>query len=65
MFRFRKTKYGDDLLSADFYLDAMNWFRVKYPGARFLVSSDDMPWCEENLVGEEVFMVKIQADSLI
>lgn len=52
--------HGVFLADADYFHNAMNYFRTKYHGTvAFLVVSDDPSWCRHNLVGDrgDVFVV--------
>jgi hypothetical protein len=43
---------GLELLSKDYYLEAMRSFG---PNVSYVVCSDDLAWCRENLTGERVY----------
>ncbi|KAL7645465.1 UNVERIFIED_CONTAM: hypothetical protein RMT77_003851 [Armadillidium vulgare] len=40
--------------SVEFYLNAFNFFRLKCKNVIFIVVSDDMKWCEDNLSAPDV-----------
>lgn len=60
--KFRKTRYGDSLVTKDFYLNGMKWFKKKYKKCVFLVVSDDMKWCRTNF-GQESEAVMVGGSS--
>lgn len=45
--------YNRTLVGAEYFLDAMQYFRNKYSYVSFLVTSDDMDWCKNNLISSD------------
>ena len=41
-----------------YYDPAMNYFRSKYGQVRFFVFSNDLAWCRDNIIGEDVKFVE-------
>ncbi|XP_059491123.1 galactoside 2-alpha-L-fucosyltransferase SEC1-like [Neocloeon triangulifer] len=51
---FLVNRYHLTIANKFYYLDAMDWFRKNIGGKLlFLIVSDDPPWCELNLLGQE------------
>lgn len=44
-----------DCLGGDYHDRAVAWFRGEYPGCRFCVFSDDIPWCRQRFAGPDFF----------
>ncbi|CAG5116812.1 unnamed protein product [Candidula unifasciata] len=42
-----------------YFMKAFSLMKSKFPGRKisFLVASDDLPWCEENLSGNDIFII--------
>ena len=40
--------------TADYYQNALNYFKIRYDNPKMLVFSDDMKWCKQNIVGNEI-----------
>jgi galactoside 2-L-fucosyltransferase 1/2 len=53
-----KRKYNALLVRPDFFLRQMNYFRNNYKAVIFVVVSDDPKWCERELVGENVVVMR-------
>lgn len=57
----RRTDYTHDSsigwVSLDYYRSAMEQMRGKYPGINFLIFSDDIQWCQEQIIFSDSFCV--------
>jgi len=53
-----KKKFNASLVKADYFLRQMNVFRNKYQRVMFVVVSDDPVWCERELHGDDVVVIK-------
>lgn len=51
-------KNNMSLLTRDFYLRHMTYFRRKYGNVRFMVLSDDIEWCRDSFTDKDVTIVK-------
>ena len=47
--KFMKTENDMDPLTADYYNDAMDYFREEYENCIFVVASDDMKWTKKKI----------------
>lgn len=58
------TVGGYAICSTDYYLNGMEYIRSHVPDVKFIVFSDDIAWCRENLKASEntVFMQEGQPD---
>lgn len=45
------------ILEMDYYNKAIQFFKSKNENAKFIVFSDDIPWCKKNFIGSEFFLV--------
>lgn len=55
---FRRTDYLEVSslnLTLDYYNEAISLFLKKFPYFKLLVFSDDIEWCKENIVGENIY----------
>ena len=50
----RIEKYGLVNCTAVYYSHAMKYFEAMYPRVQFIVTSNSITWCKENIVGENV-----------
>ena len=50
--------YGETMVKPDFFLRQMNVFRNKYKPVMFVVVSDDTEWCERELHGDDVVVIR-------
>ena len=53
-----KRKYNASPVKPDYFLRHMNVFRNKYRRVMFVVLSDDPQWCERELRGDDVVVIK-------
>lgn len=53
-----KRKYDAALVKPEFFLRQMNSFRNKYGSVLFVVVSDDPKWCEDELAGDDVVVMR-------
>ena len=53
----KPTKRGLSMAPVDYFHAAMNYFRKQYTNCVFLVASDDVKWCRENLMAQDVIMI--------
>jgi galactoside 2-L-fucosyltransferase 1/2 len=53
-----KRKYNASPVKPDYFLRHMNVFRNKYKPIMFVVVNDDHEWCEHELRGEDVVVIK-------
>ncbi|TRY79224.1 hypothetical protein TCAL_07359 [Tigriopus californicus] len=51
--KFMKDNFQQDPLDADYFHDAMEYFREEYENVAFLLVSDDMKWSRENIENRE------------
>jgi galactoside 2-L-fucosyltransferase 1/2 len=56
--RYIKRKYNASPVKPDYFLRQMNVFRNKYQRVMFVVLSDDPKWCERELRGDDVVVMK-------
>ena len=49
-----ENRYHGHVVDHVFFNHCMNAFRAENPNTVFLVTSDDIPWCKENLIGDDV-----------
>ena len=47
-------KRGFTVADGNYTQKAMDWYRKKYNQCLFVVVSDDIPWCKDNIKGEDV-----------
>jgi galactoside 2-L-fucosyltransferase 1/2 len=64
--QFVQWGHHEEELTAEYYKEAMAYFREEYDHPAFLMVSDDMEWCKENLAGEaekhgDLFFVGMQS----
>ncbi|XP_067652747.1 galactoside alpha-(1,2)-fucosyltransferase 2-like [Haliotis asinina] len=52
------VNYGYIAANKDYLDKALTYFRSKFKNASFIVVSDDIKWCEENIKGEDVHILK-------
>lgn len=53
-----KRKYNASLVKSEFFLRQMNYFRNKYKSIMFVVMSDEPKWCEDELPGDDVVVMR-------
>ena len=53
-----KRKFNASPVTSDYFLRQMNVFRNKYKRVMFVVVSDDPEWCERELNGDDVVVMK-------
>ena len=53
----RSIKRGRSVATADYFHAAMNYFRKQYTNCVFLIASDDVKWCREHLMAQDVIMI--------
>ena len=51
--KFLKEKYQRSPLKADYFNDAMDYFREEYPDSYFIVASDDIQWAKRKLISSD------------
>jgi galactoside 2-L-fucosyltransferase 1/2 len=56
-----KRKYNASPAKPDYFLRQMNVFRNKYKAVMFVVVSDDPKWCERELRGDDVVVMKTKS----
>jgi galactoside 2-L-fucosyltransferase 1/2 len=56
-----KRKYNASPVKPDYFLRHMNVFRNKYQRVMFVVLSDDPQWCERELRGDDVVVIKTKS----
>lgn len=52
------NKYGYTVGTKEYFLKAMEWFRSKYRNTAFVVCSNDISWCKNNLRGKDIYFVE-------
>ena len=57
-----ENRYHGHVVDHVFFNHCMNAFRAENPDTVFLVTSDDIPWCKDNLIGEDVIFPDIVAE---
>jgi hypothetical protein len=50
-------------LDANYYEQAIDWFRERYEGMRFCLFSDDIPWCRNRFIGDEFIFSDFPAEA--
>lgn len=53
-----KRKHNSSLVKPDFFLRQMNYFRNNYKAVVFMVVSDEPNWCERELAGDNVVVMR-------
>ena len=53
-----KRKFNATAVKPDYFLRQMNVFRNKYKPIMFVVVSDDTKWCERELRGDDIVVMK-------
>ena len=53
--RQKAQSIGRVVVNKGYLLKAMNWFRRHYTDARFVVVSNDIKWCRDNIPGKDIF----------
>jgi hypothetical protein len=64
---FRRTDYLDVSslnLTLDYYNEAISFFLQKFPYFKLLVFSDDIEWCKENIIGENIYYSEGNSNSV-
>jgi galactoside 2-L-fucosyltransferase 1/2 len=56
-----KIKYNVSPVTPDYFVRQMNVFRNKYQPVLFVVVSDDPKWCERELRGSDVVVMKTES----
>jgi galactoside 2-L-fucosyltransferase 1/2 len=56
--RYLKRKFNSSPVKPDYFLRQMNLFRNKYQRVMFVVLSDDPEWCERELRGDDVVVMR-------
>ena len=59
--QYLKWRFNTSLVTPDYFLKQMNVFRNKYKPIIFVVLSDDPQWCERELRGDDVVVMKINS----
>ena len=59
-----KRKFNVSPVKPDYFLRQMNVFRNKYKPIMFVVVSDDPRWCERELSGDDVVVMKTKSATL-
>merc|ERR1711892_143739 len=55
-----ENKYQGHVVDHVFFNHCINTFRAENPDTVFIVTSDDIPWCRENLKGDDVIFPDIE-----
>jgi hypothetical protein len=50
--------FGGFYYSSAYFKQAMKYFRLHFTNVVFVVASDDIKWCEENISGDDVFFTR-------
>lgn len=53
----RNQQHGHTIATKDYFINAMTYFREKYLNVLFLVCSDDLYWCRQNLIFDDVVIM--------
>ena len=55
-----EKRYKGHVVDEKFFNYCMDTFRKENPDTVFIVTSDDVPWCKENLIGEDVIFPQLE-----
>ena len=62
--KYVKDKFNTSAVKPDYFLRHMNVFRNKYQRVMFVVVSDDPKWCERELRGDDIVVIKTNSPVL-